>query len=350
MTRRPLTTLVLVLTSLAVASSAQAAPPPVSDGPAEVVIGGGAHRVAVTKDPWRLSVKTAGGATVASEASSTALGAMPNADAGLYRDKVGSIDLAYPGLDEVSYLPLSFRRNGAWHRVTRLQTVATEGDAVKLSVETSDGTGAVVTIGLEDDGATVRLGFKPNAAGVDAVSEAFTAPPQERYLGGGQRFGALDQRGRSVPLWISHGQGSDRYGSTNEAAVPFLLSTGGWGFGVESDARGEMNVGLPSERPDAVNVVLEDDHLDLLLFAGTPRSVLAAYTARAGRPDPAPPAWAFTRPTGVTRTQARSRSRATSRGCAKRGSPSARSGSTTHGRASAATSPPTSSASRTSTR
>jgi alpha-D-xyloside xylohydrolase len=291
--RRSAITLALATALLAPAGTAAAAPPAVESRATEVVIGGGSHRVVVNRDPWRLAVQTAGGKVVASEAPSTALGAMPNPDAALYRDRVGSIDLAYPGLPEVSYLPLSFRRNGAWQRVTRLLDVAPRGDAVKLTVDTSDGSGAVVTVGLEDDGAVVRLGFDPNASDVDAVAEAFSAPPQEHFLGGGQRFGALDQRGRSVPLWISHGQGSDRYSSTNEAAVPFLLSTGGWGFGVESDARGELNVGLPSERPDAVSAVLEDDHLDLLLFAGSPRDVLSAYTARAGRPDPAPPAWAF---------------------------------------------------------
>ncbi len=285
--------LLAVVLVLVPAAGAQAAPPPVVDRGAQVEIGGGSHRIVITKDPWRMQLQTAGGRVVAAEARSTPVEALPNLDAAVYRDRLGSIDLAYPGLPTVSYQPLSFRRNGAWAHVTRLTRVSTDGDAVRLSAQTSDGGTAEVRIALEDGGATVRIAFTPGGPGVDAVAEAFDAPVGERYLGGGQRFGALDQRGRSVPLWISHGQGADRQTSTNEAAVPFLESTGGWGFGVESDARGELNVALATERPDAVNVVMEQDRLDLLLFAGAPRDVLAAYTARAGRPDPGAPDWAF---------------------------------------------------------
>lgn len=250
----------------------------------------------IAKSPWRLRVLDAAGRPIVSEAAATAAESMPNADRAPFADTYMGIDLAYPGLPTVSYQPLAFRRGGAWAHVSALRSFALEDGAARLAVDTSDGATGEVRLSIEPDGA-VRVAFRPAAdparGAVDAVAEAFDAPVTERYVGGGQRFGAFDQRGRSVPLWISHGVGADRFGSTNESAVPFLLSTGGWALELESVARGELNAGVPGERPDALGATLEDDELVYRIHSGTPAAMLAGYTARAGRPDPPPPEWAY---------------------------------------------------------
>jgi alpha-D-xyloside xylohydrolase len=258
----------------------------------QVVLRSRGMQVVIERDPWRLQVLDAGGHPVLTEAGPPAPGAdpFPNPDHGLYRDPVDGVDIAYNGLETVTYRPLSYLRAGAWQHVTAVRRVHGGGRAARLDVATSDGLGASVTVRLADAGAQLSVQPPP---GTTAVEEAFAKAPGDRVFGGGQRMSAVEQTGRSIPLWISHGPGADRYVSTNEIAIPFLLSSGGWGLAAEGTARGELNVGVPAERPDALNVVLEDDRLDLDLLAGQPADVLAAYTRRAGRPEAAPPDWAF---------------------------------------------------------
>lgn len=279
--------LIAALALLAVAAPASA----VAAEDRVFVLRGAGLRVVVEPDPWRLRVTDTAGRPILSEARPGLPDPPANADRAAYDGGSGP-DVAYPGLASVTYQPLSYLREGRWQRVTALRSARRRGPrAATLRAATSDGREATVTLRIERD-ATVRLSFIP-PPGATAVEEAFVKPPDARIVGGGQRFGAIDQTGRSVPLWISHGIGSDRYGSTNEIAFPFLMSTGGWGMWARGHARGELNVALPGERPDALNVVLEDDRLDLDLYTGRPADVLAAHTARAGRPRAAPPEWAL---------------------------------------------------------
>ncbi len=263
------------------------------DEPGSLTLRDHGRTVVIEKAPWRLSVREEGGRVLAAEAAATAVEEIPNADRSAFADIVGDTDIAYPGLPTVSYQPLAYRRAGTWRHVAALRTSALRDGAAELDVATSDGGTGRVTVAIEPDGA-VRVAFRPPPGeAVEAVADAFVAPVGERYLGGGQRFGAIDQRGRSVPLWVSHGPGSDRFGSTNEIAVPFLLSTGGWALGLESAARGELNVAVPGERPDLLNAVIEAPELELRLYTGSPPEMLSAYTQRSGRPSPPPAAWAY---------------------------------------------------------
>lgn len=271
----------------------------VDDRGHEVAFAARGVRVVIERSPWRLRLETEDGRVVAREALPGPLDPMVNPDRAPF-DSVaegGDLpsryqDIAYPGPDTVTYRPLAYRTGGTWHGVTGLRDWRVAGNRVRIEADTDDGAGASVVLSFARPGAP-RLSFVPHAAGVELVEEAFDAPAGEAFLGGGQRFGALDQRGRSIPLWISHGVGSDRYGSTNEIVTPFVWSTGGWGLWADSDARGEMNVAVPSERPDALNVIVEDDRLAVVLYAGTPEEILRRHTVEAGRPEWSPPAWVW---------------------------------------------------------
>lgn len=280
-------------------AKAPARPPAAAAGPSAVTsvsetkdavsVRRGGVEVRIARSPWRLEV-LADGRPVVAEAPPTAPDPIRNADRTPYDDVVDGIDLAYPGLDEVSYRPFAHRRDGRWlHLATARGARATGPRTARVDAVATDGRPASVDVRIDDDGAVgLDLELDRGGPAVTAVAEAFATRPGDRYVGGGQRFTAVDQTGRSVPLWISHGQGSDRFASTNEIAAPFLLSTGGWGLWSHGDARGELNVAVPSERPDALSVVREDDRLSLTLFLGRPADVLASYTFRAGRPPAMP--------------------------------------------------------------
>jgi alpha-D-xyloside xylohydrolase len=259
----------------------------------EVAVASAGVRVVVDRLPWRLRIERPDGTVLAQEADPALPDPPTNPDRALYQDRDGDVDAAYPGLPSVSYQPLGFLRDGSWRHVTAVDAVQARDDGVSLDVLTSDGGTGRVELSL-DDSDTLALRFTPPAGStVTAVEEAFAAPVGERYLGGGQRFGAIDTRGRSIPLWISHGISSDRYTSTNEIAAPFLIGTRGWGLHTPGTARGEINAALPFERPDALNVVLEQATLDLRLYVGTPQQVLSRHTLDVGRPLWTPPQWVW---------------------------------------------------------
>lgn len=257
--------------------------------PERYVIGDGATSVELERSAWHLRWKRADGALLVEDASGGAA-TQDNPDYARYDDRQDGIDKAYPGLPVVSYRPWAYRAGGQWHYATGVGGVRVAGDTATVEVATDDGLGATLVLRFAADG-TLRGRYAPAATGVDAVSTAWQSPSTEHYFGGGQRFSSLDLRGSALPLWISHGPGSNRATSTNEIASSFFWCPCGWGLAADSDARGEIVFAKSDERRDAGRITLEDDALDLVWYRGTPAQMLAAQTARAGRPQWTPPDW-----------------------------------------------------------
>lgn len=201
------------------------------------------------------------------------------------------IDRCYPGLVDVSYQPLAYRTAAGWQAASGASLREAGRRELWLDLATSDGAGAELRVGFAEDGA-LELDYRPKAADVQAVADAWAAGIGPGYYGAGQRFGRYNLRGLSVPLWISHGLGSDRsLLSTNEVVAPFFWSSAGWGLWSAQDERGEFNFANPLERADAVQVLREAASLHHVFYLGTPQEILSAHTARAGRPRWRPAEW-----------------------------------------------------------
>lgn len=258
-----------------------------------LTLSNGSAGVEVQKSPWRMSLLDGAGKRVASEVDPRLPDQQQNPTYEAFAAGDGNgHDVAYPGLPTVSTRPLAFLRGGTWQHVTGLRGTAVDGRTARLDVTTSDSgtaSGGTVVLTLRDSAVDVE--FRPAGAPVDAVAESFSVLPTERFFGGGQRFQRPELTGQSVPLWISHGPGSDRQGGTNEIAIPYLASTGGWALAERSGARGELDVSVAA-RPGVISAVLEVEALSLTLYAGSLQQALAAYTADTGR-NPVPPRWAF---------------------------------------------------------
>lgn len=209
----------------------------------------------------------------------------------LCNDIQDGIDRCYPGLPDVSYQPLAYRTEAGWQAASAAVLAETGWRELRLALDTSDGAGAELHVRFADDGA-IELRYTPRAAGVQAVADAWDAGLDTGYYGAGQRFNRFNLRGLSVPLWISHGLGSDRgLTSTNEIAAPFFWSSAGWGLWSAQDERGEFNFGNPLERADAVQVMREAATLQHVFYLGTPAEMLSTHTARSGRPQWQPADW-----------------------------------------------------------
>lgn len=260
----------------------------VSETPQQYTISDGRTTVEIDRAQLLLRWRSVDGAALIADAAPS--GAMKNPDYATFDDRQDGIDKAYPGLPTVTYQPYAYRVGDAWHAAVKPLAVSVQERTATVELQTDDGAGATLRITFAEDG-TLRLRYAPKATAVVAVSTVWRAGEGDAYFGGGQRFSSFNLRGTALPLWISHGPGSNREGSTNEIAAPFFWCPCGWGAAIDSDARGEIIFARGNERADAVRVTIEAEALDLVYYRGTPREIVAAHTARVGRPRWSPPDW-----------------------------------------------------------
>ena len=120
------------------------------------------------------------------------------------------------------------------------------------------------------------------------VAASFALAPDEKLFGCGESFTRLNKRGQRVVLWPFDAwecQGPEMY-----KPIPFFLSSRGYGMFVHTSAPVTFDFGCTH---DGVSTIYTgDDELDLFIFAGAPKEVLAQYTALTGR-SPVPPLWSF---------------------------------------------------------
>jgi alpha-D-xyloside xylohydrolase len=201
-----------------------------------------------------------------------------------------------------------------WREGLRVVEDRLDGDALVLVVEpASFGDGApteraTIRHALRDS--TLRVEIEVEGVAPRAVAAAFRSPPDEGFLGLGERFTRTDYRGVTVYSWaeeggVGTGEG-DPVGPANPAPngesmtyypVPFFVSTGGYAFWLDSTWRNELE--LASVREDQwrawhigpslayeVYVPIPDDPRPW------PYHLIDLFTAATGRPM-VPPAWTF---------------------------------------------------------
>jgi alpha-D-xyloside xylohydrolase len=112
---------------------------------------------------------------------------------------------------------------------------------------------------------------------------------REKLYGTGQRFNAVNQRGKHVEAWAE-----DRWCQTegnSYVPVPFVLSTEGYGWLVNRFEG--MEIDLDADEPGLWTVSALRAPLDLYVFVDDdPRAILGSL-AKLGGHAPVPPEWAF---------------------------------------------------------
>ena len=120
---------------------------------------------------------------------------------------------------------------------------------------------------------------------------SFALASGEAVYGLGEKFGPLDKRGQLI-----HSQVVDALGVNTGAAyknVPFAWSPGkghgAWGVFVHTPGMVTHGVGHPDWSHRSYAVLVDDEALDLFVFAAdTPAEILARYTELTGRAPPVP--------------------------------------------------------------
>jgi len=117
---------------------------------------------------------------------------------------------------------------------------------------------------------------------------SFSLAPDEKIFGCGESFTRLNKRGQKIPLWTT-----DAHGVQHQymyKPVPFFMSSRGYGMFTHTTA--PMTCDFGHSHDGATTLFLGDEALDLFIFLGDPKDVLAEYTALTGR-SPMPPLWSF---------------------------------------------------------
>jgi alpha-D-xyloside xylohydrolase len=262
----------------------------VAETPTQFTVGNATTSFVLSRATWHLQWTSPAGNTLVQDAAASGPASQVNPDFAKFNNLQDGINEAYPGLPQVSYRPLAYLTGSQWHYATGTKSVQVSGDTATVAVTTDDGLGATLMLTFAADG-TIKLHYAPAAPNVTAVSTSWDSPATQAYFGGGQRFSAVNMRNTALPLWISHGPGSNRQTSTNEIVAPFFWCPCGWGAAINSDARGEIVFARSDERPDAVRATIENNTLDLVYYNGTPAKMLSAYIARVGGPQWTPPDW-----------------------------------------------------------
>lgn len=116
----------------------------------------------------------------------------------------------------------------------------------------------------------------------------FAAQPDEHYLGFGERFDKLDQRGEQIEWWVKN----KAVGTETYIPIPFFLSSAGYGIHIDTTVRCISRMATPDD-PQTVSIRNAAPNLKFSLIPGpTPKEILSNYTAIAGRPLQ-PPDWVF---------------------------------------------------------
>ena len=123
-------------------------------------------------------------------------------------------------------------------------------------------------------------------------SAAFALDAGEPVYGLGEKFGPLDKRGQLI-----HSQVEDALGVNTGLAyknTPFAWGPGhgrgAWGTFVNTPGMVTHGVGHPDWSHRSYSLMVEDEALDLFVFAGdTPAAIIDRYTKLTGRPGVVPP-------------------------------------------------------------
>ncbi len=178
--------------------------------------------------------------------------------------------------------------SGRWHEVNQVGQVEQKNDHCRLTLSGSQGAGVLAAdFWVDDDTLAVRIEV---LAGTQAewVAMDLAAGADEHFLGFGERFDSLDQRGKEVDLYVVKGESGGR----TYKPVPFYFSTAGYGLRICTDVRCLVRLATVDD-PTVVSIRNQAPSLEIRLILGdSPKQILSRYTRFTGKP-PLPPAWVF---------------------------------------------------------
>ncbi|MDO9086199.1 MAG: glycoside hydrolase family 31 protein [Anaerolineaceae bacterium] len=143
-----------------------------------------------------------------------------------------------------------------------------------------------MTIVINENSFGLQIQTKQNDG--EWVSVDFAAEQDEHFVGFGERFDSIDQRGKQVELWVEDGA---TMGLTY-IPVPFYMSSKGYGLLVNTTGKCIARMAMADD-PQHVSIRTALPEMSMTIFVGNSfKDILNRYTEIAGRPQ-VPPEWVF---------------------------------------------------------
>lgn len=256
-------------------------------------------RVEVRTHPYGLKVLDGSGRVVLSSRDGTDDGFSPLGwAAGSVEWKPGVLNGYYEFLPDLD----------PWQRAGRVTSSELSQDHLTVQIEVPGGPPIRVVHTLRDTALRVEaeLVQAQDAAPPRAWQATFSSPPDEAFLGFGERFNRTNQRGVDVFSFAEEGGVGGREADKLRAQypsgeamtyfpIPFFVSTAGYGFWLDTTWRSEFN--LATTDPDAFRAWQIGPRLAFEVYVPKrsdarpfPQQVIDLFTAATGRPM-LPPAW-----------------------------------------------------------
>ena len=193
-----------------------------------------------------------------------------------------------------------------WIQSERIVLYQVENDRVSFGVKPdndSESTILFVAGPFYDQAVRIATSIISDKGSADRLAFNFLSPLNERYVGFGERFNHIDQRGHTLRSWLEEGSiepgvlrpileilqpglpaewalpGGE---TATYAPIPFYISNKGYGLLADVPEPSEFD--LASTDSDFFNLKVASDQLSAVVFAGPkPANVLEQYTERTGR-------------------------------------------------------------------
>ena len=176
------------------------------------------------------------------------------------------------------------RMNGKWLDLstTSIQSTSDGWDA-KFHSDADKSIQVSLTITHQENLLQVEL-TSPSLS-IEALAIDFTAQPDEHYLGFGERFNRIDQRGQEIDLYVTNGAS----GGLTYKPIPFFMSSAGYGVRLLTSYRTKVRLACYDD-PSVVSIRTENNQIAFQLWTGKPFSeLLTRYTQLLGKPLYQPP-------------------------------------------------------------
>lgn len=294
------------------------ADPCAASGPldSEWTLAGDGLSVAIRREPFGFEVKNAQGETVLASREANGVGAgavAPQSDAPFATD--GALawapgDVAWDTIGSPGYFrfsPALERFRERWDVVSATRDGASR---ITFMLRAQDRERSCIRVMHEVSGGRLRVEASRARGTARAWSAAFTSPKDEGFLGFGERFNRVEQRGRILYSWSEEGgigggegrlAGPNNPGPNGESMtyypVPFFVSTRGYGFWLDTTHRSEFDLARTDDSTLRVSHVGPSLAFEVFLPGQDdgrpwPYRIVDAFTARTGRPM-VPPSWTF---------------------------------------------------------
>lgn len=112
--------------------------------------------------------------------------------------------------------------------------------------------------------------------------------PGDHFYGCGESFTKLDKYGQKIPLWSRDAHGVET--ASMYKPIPFFICSRGYGVFYHTSCPLTLDFG--ETYAQAQTAYMGDENIDVFIFTGTPKEILASYTELTGK-SPLPPLWSF---------------------------------------------------------